>query len=338
MKNQGSSTQQHILTGQTERIASVVSPSSVRIWSKLTVFATFILLLAGALVTGNKAAMSDPTWPQFVGHWYPKYWAGGLVYEDSHRLVAATVGIIVFILALIIQFKDPRRFMKKLGWGAFALVIVQALIGALIIKSIRHPFVSMAHGVVAQAFFCLTIAIAVYGSRAHFRDLSTAIVVRAENNGYLKFMKIAIFLVFFQVVMGNGVRHSNDSSADHFLPFLLAHIAGAFAVLIAVVWFNLRTFHIYRDVQTLRRTAIWAAVLVGYQVIFGILSIFANRARLEPEMAQLHHVIVSTAHLLGGATLLALMFGSYLRANRLLDRTEYNHVPGQAYQPNEVKA
>jgi cytochrome c oxidase assembly protein subunit 15 len=337
MNRPGSTSPHNILTGQTERIASASPATSVRIWAKFTVFATFLLLIAGALVTGNKAAMSDPTWPQFVGHWYPKYWAGGLVYEDTHRIVAAIVGIITVILAIVIQLKDPRRFMKKLGWGAVALVIVQALFGALIIKSVRHPAISMAHGVIAQAFFCLTIAIAIYSSRTHFRDLTTAMVVRAENRGYLAFMKFAVILIFIQVVLGGGVRHSNDSS-DMFFPYLIAHIAGAFSVLIAVVWFNLRTWHVYRDVVPLKRTAIWSGALLGYQVIFGILSIFANRARLQPEMAQLHHVIVSTAHLLGGATLLALMFGSYLRAYRLLDRTNYSQVPGKAYQSQEVNA
>src|SRR5690242_6159157 len=54
--------------------------------AKLVVFSTFLTLFAGSLVTGFKAALSDPTWPQFVGYWYPKFWVGGLRFEDSHRL------------------------------------------------------------------------------------------------------------------------------------------------------------------------------------------------------------------------------------------------------------
>jgi cytochrome c oxidase assembly protein subunit 15 len=299
--------------------------------------ATFILLLAGALVTGNKAAMSDPTWPTFVGHVVPKYFQGGLRYEDSHRIIAATVGILTLLLAIVIQIKEPRRFMKKLGWWALALVIVQALFGGLIIKSMRNPFVSMAHASIAQAFFCLTVAIVVFSSKMWFIDLTRAAVERASNIGYLKFMKFAVVIIYIQVIMGTGVRHSNDAS-DMFLPHLLAHIAGAFAVIFTIIWFNMRTWHVYRDVQPLRRTAIWSAAIVIYQIAFGIMSIFANRDRLQAGMPDTWDVVVSTGHLLGGATLLALMFGAMLRAHRLLDHTPPVHIHGQAYQSREVQS
>ncbi len=337
MKNSGNPSADLILTGQTERIASVCPSTVVRVMARVTVVATFILLLAGALVTGNKAAMSDPTWPTFVGHVVPKYWAGGLKYEDSHRLIAGSVGILTLILAICIQFKDPRRFMIRLGWSAFALVVVQALFGGLIIKSMRHPAISMIHASLAQAFFCVTIAIAVLTSTSWFRDLATSQVLRQSNRGYLSLMKFTVLVVYLQVIMGAGVRHSNDST-DMFLPYLLAHIAGAFAVICTVIWFNLRTWHIYRDVTPLRRTAIWAASIVLYQIVFGILSIFANRARLQPEMAETFHVLVSTAHLLGGATLLALMLGSTIRAYRILDRSTPGPSPGRAYQSQEMPA
>lgn len=334
-ETRGISTQQHILTGQTERIASVAPATSVRVLAKITAIATFILLLAGALVTGNKAAMSDPTWPLFVGHWFPKYFQGGLIYEDSHRIIAGTVGILTLILAFLIQFKEHRGFMKKLGWWALALVIVQALFGGFIIRSMRNPFISMAHASIAQAFFCMTIALALYSSKTWFRDLAKPVIERPSNIGYLKFMKFAVVVIYIQVIMGTGVRHSNDSS-DMFMPHLLAHIAGAFAVIFTVTWFNLRTWHVYRDVTPLRRTAIWSAILVLYQIAFGIMSIFANRDRLKVGIPDTWDVAVSTGHLLGGATLFALMFGSMLRAYQLLDHTPPAHIQGQAYQSREV--
>jgi cytochrome c oxidase assembly protein subunit 15 len=303
--------------------------------AKITMVATFILLLAGALVTGNKAAMSDPTWPQFVGHWFPRYFQGGLKYEDSHRIIAATVGFLTLFLAIIIQLKDPRRFMKKLGWWALALVIVQALFGGLIIRSMRNPFISMTHASIAQAFFCLTVAMVVFSSKAWFKDLTEPPVERESNIGYLKFMKFAVAIIYLQVIMGTGVRHSNDAT-DMFLPHLLAHIAGAFAVIFTVIWFNMRTWHVYRDVGPLRRTAIWAGALVLYQIAFGIMSIFANRDRLQAGVPDTWDVAVSTGHLLGGASLLALMFASMLRAHRLLDHTPPVHIQGKAYQSREV--
>lgn len=299
--------------------------------------ATFILIIAGALVTSKKAAMSDPTWPTFVGHWYPKYFHGGLIYEDTHRILAAIVGLLTAALAFTIQFREPRRFMKKLGWAAAALVIVQALFGAFIITSMRHPLISMVHGSIAHAFFCLTVGMVVFSSKTWFTDMTRPAVQNPGNLGYLKLMKLAVFIIYLQIIMGTGVRHSNDAS-DLFLPHLLAHIGGAFAVIMIVVWYAMRTIHLFKDVQPLRRTAYWAVGLVLYQIAFGIMSIFANRNRLTAGIPDTWDVVVSTAHLLGGTTLLAIMFGSLLRAHHLLDRTPPVHIHGQAFQAREVKA
>ena len=38
-------------------------------FAKLTALFTLVLIGAGALITGNKAALSDPTWPKFAGSW-----------------------------------------------------------------------------------------------------------------------------------------------------------------------------------------------------------------------------------------------------------------------------
>jgi cytochrome c oxidase assembly protein subunit 15 len=336
MNNLGATSSQNILNGQTERIASVVAARSVRIFSKLLVVATFLLLALGALITANKAALADPTWPLFLGNsWFPKWWTGGLVYVNIHRLMAAAVGILAIVVAILIQLNDPRRFMKKLGWAAVLLFIVQALFGGFIVKSMRMPVISMAHSLLAHSFFCLTIAIAVFSSLTWFRDQSRNIVIRAENRSLYVFLKAVVVIVLLQVIMGGGLRHSHDLG-NMFFPFLLAHISGAFVVIVVIIWFNLRVWTAYRDVAPLRRAAIAAGCLVIFQVTFGILAIFANRARIEVGVPQLHDVLASTTHLLGGGTLLGLMFGTLLRTRHILDLTTYSEKPGQAYQSREV--
>lgn len=296
------------------------APTAVRRWSKFLVFSTFLLLMAGALVTGNKAALSDPTWPTFVGHWWPKYFQGGLIYEDTHRLIAGTVGIFTLLMALLVQFKDNRGYLKKLAWFAVALVAVQAGFGALIILLKRIPYNSWIHGVLAQLFFCNVVALSVYCSRVWTKEYFAEKINRPENASYIKLMKVLAIILFVQVVLGGGVRHSNDTpdARDLFMPFIIAHISGAFVVILSVIWFNLRTFQVYGDVKALTRTALGAAGLVGVQIFLGTFAIFANRARIVAELPEYHHVIISTAHLLTGACLLALIFGMYLRSRNLL--------------------
>lgn len=303
-----------ILSGQTQRIASVTASPWIGWLAKLTVAATFLLLIAGALVTGNKAALSDPTWPKFVGSWIPRYWVGGLRFEDSHRLVAGTVGILTLVLAIVLQLRDSRPKIRQLGWGALVLVIVQALLGGLIIKSFRHPLVSMVHGMVAQAFFCTVLALALFTSTSWVRGASGRRINKPENRSYLNLCILASALAYAQVVLGTGVRHTEKV----FLPYLITHICVGTALFCASVWLTIRTYHIYGDVPGLRRPAMFVSWFLVLQIGLGIASIYANRARLEPEMAQVHHVVESTAHLACGALILAVLFVTTLRARRML--------------------
>src|SRR5581483_3907081 len=54
-----------------------------------TACATFILIIAGALVTSNDAGLSVPDWPTSYGHVFRlPPWVGGIRYEHSHRMIA----------------------------------------------------------------------------------------------------------------------------------------------------------------------------------------------------------------------------------------------------------
>jgi len=327
----------NILTGQTERIASVAPSVAVRVGSKLLVMLTFLLLIAGALVTSNKAALADPNWPTSIGGGAPKYWVGNLFYVNLLRYSAVAVGFATLALALLIQLKEHRRFVKYTAWGAVAVIALEMYTGGQVVRHYSGPFISVLHSVIAHVFFCLTIALVVFTSRTWFLDQARPLVMRRENRGFITFLKVASIVLFFQVVLGGGVRHSNDS-ADMFLPFLMAHIFGAMCVIIMVTWLNLRTFQVYKEVTPLRRAAITAAALLVYQITFGVLAIFANRARLQTGLPEPHHVFTSTSHMLGGTCLLALFFGTFLRARHMLDRTTFSEIPGQAYQSHEVNA
>ncbi len=230
------------------------------------------------------------------------------------------------MLALLIQFCEPRPRVRKLGWAAFALVVAQALLGGLIIHSIRNPIVSMVHGMVAQAFFCTVLAIAVFTSSRWMHDIAASKIHRPENAGYLKLCMWATGLAYAQVVLGTGVRHTEQV----FLPYLVTHICVGTALFCTSIWLALRTYQLYPASTELRRPIAFVAWYMIVQILLGVASIYANRARLEPEMALPHHVIESTAHLAGGALLLAVLFVTTLRARRLLARDPDSHSSGQA--------
>ena len=292
-------------------------------FAKLTALFTLILIGAGALITGNKAALSDPTWPKFAGSWIPQAetWVGGLRYEDTHRVIAATTGMLTLILAIWMQLRESRPFLRKLGWWAVFLVVAQALFGGLIIHSYRAPWVSMVHACLAQAFFLLTLSIAVLTSRS-WMPASGATpqlsVQRPGNRSMVLTAKIVAVIVYFQLIMGAGVRHSDVPEAP-FIWHLLSHILGGILVVVAIGWVIARVQSEYKDVAPLRRFSTAAGLLLILQVSLGIWSIWANRARLEPQMPSMHHILISTTHVVTGAIILALTLYIALRASQILD-------------------
>src|SRR3954463_15523843 len=99
-------------------------------WSIVLAACTLVLVVAGALVTSRDAGLSVPDWPLSYGKLMPPM-EGGVRYEHSHRMVATTVGLLTIVLAVWLWRIDPRRWMRRLGLVALAVVIAQGLLGGM---------------------------------------------------------------------------------------------------------------------------------------------------------------------------------------------------------------
>jgi len=62
---------------------------------------TFFLLIAGGMVTSTDSGLAVPDWPLAYGMLFPPM-VGGIFYEHGHRLVAATVGLLILVLAVLV--------------------------------------------------------------------------------------------------------------------------------------------------------------------------------------------------------------------------------------------
>ncbi len=94
--------------------------------------ATFLLIIAGALVTSNDAGLSVPDWPTSFGSFYkiPRM-VGGVRFEHTHRMIAEFIGLLTIVIAIWTWRADRRRWMKCLGIGALGTVIAQGVLGGL---------------------------------------------------------------------------------------------------------------------------------------------------------------------------------------------------------------
>src|SRR6201997_3639430 len=127
---------------------------------------TFLLIIAGALVTSNDAGLSVPDWPTSFGSLYkiPKL-VSGVKFEHTHRMIAQVAGLLTIILAVWTWRAEKRRWMRILGWGALATVIAPGVLGGLTGLFFLPPPASSAHAPLAQTFFCLAVVIAVFPGR-----------------------------------------------------------------------------------------------------------------------------------------------------------------------------
>jgi len=126
--------------------------------------ATFFLIIAGANVTSHDAGLATSDWPLSNGQVFPKM-VGNLFWEHGHRMVATAVGILTIVLAFYLQFREPRTWVKRLGWAALGAVVAQGLLGGLTVKLNLPLIVSATHATLAQLFFLITVSLAVFTSK-----------------------------------------------------------------------------------------------------------------------------------------------------------------------------
>src|SRR3990167_2457625 len=126
----------------------------LRRYAQFTAIATFVLLIAGGLVTSTDSGLAVPDWPLSYGMWFPPM-VGGIFYEHGHRMIAGVVGLMILGLAAWLWMRETRRWVRVLGYSAAGAVVLQALLGGLTVLLLLPPSVSIAHACLGQGVFVL---------------------------------------------------------------------------------------------------------------------------------------------------------------------------------------
>ena len=142
--------------------------------------ATCALIFVGGKVKSHDAGLSVPDWPTSYGQnmlLYPiSDWDGGIFYEQSHRVVAFSVGVMSIVLCGWLFLRERRKWVKVLGSLAVAGVIAQGILGGLTVLLMQPAWLSALHGVVAQSLLILVILIAYTQSRDRADRENTLVV------------------------------------------------------------------------------------------------------------------------------------------------------------------
>jgi heme A synthase len=289
------------------------TPRWLHAWAVLTVCATIPLLLLGAEVTTKQVGMVDPV--GFREPWHmlkvPLRELGlGFVIEHSHRLAGFVVGSCVIVLTVGLGLREPRRWVRYLGFLAMVCVCIQGLLGGFRVNlnALMGKNLALVHGCFAQLVFALLVSLALITSQSWL-----SIVPAEEPPSLRRWSIVAAGLAYLQLVLGGIVRHQDVFWGAR------AHLFVAFALTAAVVWLAKLVYEHHAS-EHQRMGPVWFLIaILTAQLALGVESWMtrfgsAEWHQTQPLLAQPD--LIRTLHFFTGSLLFAGLVVVALQAHR----------------------
>jgi len=224
-------------------------------------------------------------------------------------LIASTVGLLTVVLAVWLARREPRAWVRRLGYAALGAVIAQGVLGGLTVIFLLPTAVSVAHACLAQTFFCLIVTLAVVTSPA-WRD-SRAVEADAVSLA----AAVTLGMVFLQLLMGAVMRHTKAGLAIPDFPLAFGRLVPPFTSFPVAIHFAHRVGAV---LVTLLAITCWAAArrsgradlkgtaatlvgLVLFQIALGAATVLSRK---DVTLTTVH--VATGALVLGTALILAL--------------------------------
>jgi heme a synthase len=261
-------------------------------FASLVAVMAFLLIPVGALVSGSsKSAIIPPSTGLFTSRGFVS--AAPARYAHLYYLVAATVIVLTFILAFRLRKSDSKRYIKRLANVTVLLALAVAIaVPALSRFSAARSFVYLL-GI--QAFFCLTVSLALF-TRSDWRlDHPKARDLASPSlRGVIVFMTGALFLL---PLLGESFYRRILGIAPHFVLGVVVTLCAAWVLEMALSKFqHLRAF---------KMSAILLAELVGLELFLGIVSYSMELNAAARSTPQPGLVVMKVTHAAVGALVLA---------------------------------
>ncbi len=287
-------------------------------YAAFTACCTFVLLIAGALVTSNDAGLSIPDWPLAYGSLTPPM-IGGIRYEFTHRVIATCVGLLTIGLAAWLWRAEKRSWMRWLGLAALGGVIAQGILGGLTVRMYQPPPVSAAHATLAQLFFSTVVAISVFTSSWWTGDLAEIDDPRSPRVRTLGLGTVVA--VFLQLILGAAFRHKAFG--------IIPHLVGA-AVVTALIFVTAGALkRRFANVPALRSCARYLHILIGVQLLLGAGAYWSRLYAAHSPQPIPVTVALTVVHTVTGALVLAATLVTALVSYRMIrqERAIADHAP-----------
>ena len=212
-------------------------------------------------------------------------------------MVAGTLVTLTLAIGIWTLLVERRRWLRWLAVGAFCTVIAQAVLGGLTVLLFQPPAVSTAHATVAQTFFCIAVAIALFTGRKWVEE-QPAVEFDSRRPTLWTLTWLSIFVLYVQLVLGGMFRHHGMS--------WWPHVVNAVLVAFVLAWTAIRALSVYSRIEAVRRPAILMLSLLITQLCLGFAA-FLTRVEWGKNAAQpeLPMVVATVLHVQVGVLLLA---------------------------------
>lgn len=293
---------------------------SVHRFAVFVVCWTVLLLIAGALVTSNEAALSVPDWPLSYGTLTPPM-VGGIRYEHSHRVIAGVLGLLSIVLAVWVWAKDERRWLRWFSVIAVIGIAAQAVLGGEVVIKLLHYWLPVIHACFAQIVFAALLSIAVFTSRWWISDQP-----QVEDTGSPPIHTLAIAnaaVIYFQVILGAGFRHKE-------IP-VWPHMVGALIVLAMVIWLAAVLRRRFEKSAAISKTRILLHAILGTQLLLGLGAYWQRLTTADAPQPMPLMVTLTVLHTVVGAILFGVSILIVLLCYRLVPRSR--ELPAATRRP-----
>ena len=285
--------------------------------------ATLLLIVVGGGVTTLRAGDTEPSWSLRFWEWFQPpselLQKEGHIWEMSHRQLGTVVGFLAIAFVVFLGRNEPRPWVRKLGYLAFAGVVAQGALGGIRVlvvsdqgdtlrsalevenaagaQALRYLF-ALLHAGLAYLLFALMVCLAWLTSR-HWREATFA--VEAPGRSLRRRCLAVSALVFAQLLAGAYLRHALVWSTGK----VLLHVAGALLVGLAAAWLAFEVASGRGRLGGSERPALYFLLLVQLQIFLGVFAFLAGTGSHTRDFPYAWIAILQTGHQVVGPLLFA---------------------------------
>jgi cytochrome c oxidase assembly protein subunit 15 len=293
----------------------------------VTIFAVYMVILAGGIVRASGAGMGCPDWPTCFGQWVPptdesqlpanyhqiyaergyentqfnpvKTWT-----EYSNRLIGVTTGFLILLTVWSsrIYLKSDKTIFY-LALGTLFLVGFQGWLGSAVVASNLKPLMITLHMLLAL----FIVALLIYTIARSQRETLAQIDITLLPEKFKTVLVAAMIMTLLQVAMGTQVREAVDFIShnhayierqywrDDFPIIFYIHRSFSSIILFTNLWLAWKIFRSVDKTSLLLRIGLCLSALVVTAILAGI---SLDRLGMPP-VAQPIHLLM--ANLIFGA-------------------------------------